>query len=151
MRANLLSMSSKKEEQTSTLHLGVFQFYVFGLCLNFTVCWRYAKKKGQSTGSTQKKQQNERWENACLGFPNPACCQKWGCCCSMAPRPTRMKAGFVPAISTYTARDGNSTHTQSAGITQSSSLPEQHESLPEDVFDISSNWSWALRPASFRA
>lgn len=52
---NLLSVSSKKEEQTSTLHLNVFQFYVFGLCLDFTVCWRYAKKKGQNTGDTQKK------------------------------------------------------------------------------------------------
>ena len=54
MHTNLLSVSGKKEEQTSTLHLGVFQFYVFGLCLGSIVCWRYAKKKGQSTGGTQK-------------------------------------------------------------------------------------------------
>lgn len=54
MHTNLLSVSGKKEEQTSTLHLGVFQFYVFGLCLGSIVCWRYAKKKGQSTGGTPK-------------------------------------------------------------------------------------------------
>lgn len=147
MHTNLLSVSGKKEEQTSTLHLGVFQFYVFGLCLGSIVCWRYAKKKGQSTGGTQKNcsrihssftfiqkllqfsvrqatksyylkqnktkqnptnknQQNERWEHSCLGFPNSAACQKWGCCCSMAPRLTGMQAGCIPAIGTHTARGG---------------------------------------------